>query len=97
MTKQRNQPIFHTKGLTLKYDSVLTSLRILPYTFSMYLFPSRIDPALKSTVYCTVIREGDQKEWNFMFEQYMAATVPSEKRRLLAALTCARKAWIINK
>jgi len=57
----------------------------------------RIDPGLKGTVYCTAIREGGEKEWNFIFELYKTATVQAEKSRLLSALSCTRKIWILNK
>ncbi|KAL4239685.1 hypothetical protein ACF0H5_000489 [Mactra antiquata] len=34
-----------------------------------------IDPILHSTVYCTAVAEGDEEEWNFVYEKYKVATV----------------------
>ncbi|XP_052782181.1 putative aminopeptidase-2 isoform X1 [Mya arenaria] len=56
-----------------------------------------IDPGLKSTVYCTALREGGEEEWNFAFKLYMTATVQAEKSRLLTSLSCTREPWILNK
>ncbi|XP_053377176.1 aminopeptidase N-like isoform X1 [Mercenaria mercenaria] len=56
-----------------------------------------IEPELKSTIYCTALREGGEKEWNFLFEKYMTATVQAEKSRILSSLSCTRKTWILNK
>ncbi|XP_060551724.1 aminopeptidase N-like isoform X2 [Ruditapes philippinarum] len=56
-----------------------------------------IEPELKSTIYCTALREGGEKEWEFLFQKYMTATVQAEKSRLLSTLSCTRKTWILNK
>ena len=57
----------------------------------------RIDPGLKSTVYCTAIRTGGEKEWQFAFDLYNVETVASEKSRLLSALSCTHKPWLLNR
>ncbi|KAL4227197.1 hypothetical protein ACF0H5_015170 [Mactra antiquata] len=56
-----------------------------------------VDPGLKSTVYCTAIREGNEEIWDFMYEKYLTATVQAEKSRLLRALSCTRELWLLNR
>ncbi|XP_062585470.1 uncharacterized protein LOC134247152 isoform X2 [Saccostrea cucullata] len=57
---------------------------------------NKIDPDIKTIVYCTGIREGGQKEWEFAYSQYKTTTVASEKLLLLSALACSSKTWILN-
>lgn len=57
----------------------------------------RIDPALKSTVYCSGVASGDEDEWNFVYNKYKTATVAAEKARLLSALSCTKQTWILNR
>uniref|UniRef100_A0A1B6GWM4 Aminopeptidase n=2 Tax=Proconiini TaxID=565685 RepID=A0A1B6GWM4_9HEMI len=60
--------------------------------------PDRDNPIsanLKSTVYCTAIREGGQPEWDFAWNRYLHTNVGSEKSLLLAALGCSRETWIL--
>uniref|UniRef100_A0A182NCK3 Aminopeptidase N n=1 Tax=Anopheles dirus TaxID=7168 RepID=A0A182NCK3_9DIPT len=54
-----------------------------------------ISPNLKSTVYCTAIKYGDETEWDFAWERFQKATVASEKEILLSALGCSRVPWIL--
>lgn len=56
-----------------------------------------ISPNLKSTVYCTAIKYGDEMEWNFAWERFQRATVASEKEILLSALGCSRVPWILTR
>lgn len=54
-----------------------------------------ISPNLKSTVYCTAIKYGDETEWDFAWERFQKATVASEKEILLSAMGCSRVPWIL--
>uniref|UniRef100_A0A182R8C8 Aminopeptidase N n=1 Tax=Anopheles funestus TaxID=62324 RepID=A0A182R8C8_ANOFN len=54
-----------------------------------------VSPNLKSTVYCTAIKYGDEKEWDFAWERFQKATVASEKEILLSAMGCSRVPWIL--
>jgi len=54
-----------------------------------------ISSNLKSTVYCTAIREGGQPEWDFAWSRYLQTNVGSEKSLLLSALGCSRETWIL--
>ncbi|XP_052869863.1 aminopeptidase N [Anopheles cruzii] len=56
-----------------------------------------VSPNLKSTVYCTAIKYGDETEWNFAWERFQRATVASEKEILLSALGCSRVPWILTR
>ncbi|CAC5411232.1 ANPEP [Mytilus coruscus] len=58
---------------------------------------NRIDPSLKSTVYCSGVASGDEDEWNFVYDKYKTATVAAEKARLLSALSCTKQTWILNR
>lgn len=48
-------------------------------------------------MYCTAIKYGDQKEWDFAWERFQRTTVSSEKEILLSALGCSREAWILTR
>lgn len=48
-------------------------------------------------VYCTAIKYGDQKEWDFAWERYQKTNVASEKEILLSAMGCSRETWILSR
>lgn len=56
----------------------------------------KINPNLKSIVFCTAIRHGDKLEWNFLFEQLLTTKVASEKTLMLASLGCSSKKWLLS-
>ncbi|KAL0271355.1 UNVERIFIED_CONTAM: hypothetical protein PYX00_008471 [Menopon gallinae] len=56
-----------------------------------------ISPNLKSIVYCTAIRVGGEKEWNFAWERYLNSNVGSEKDLILEALGCSSEIWILSR
>ncbi|XKL66949.1 hypothetical protein PGB90_010369 [Kerria lacca] len=56
-----------------------------------------ISPNLKGTVYCTAIRVGGQREWEFAWQRYLKSNVGSEKDILLSALGCSRETWILSR
>uniref|UniRef100_A0A182W2Z0 Aminopeptidase N n=1 Tax=Anopheles minimus TaxID=112268 RepID=A0A182W2Z0_9DIPT len=58
---------------------------------------NHISPNLKSTVYCTAIKYGEEKEWDFAWERFQKATVASEKEILLSAMGCSRVPWILTR
>ena len=58
---------------------------------------SRIDPNLKSTVYCKAIAAGGEEEWDFGWEMLRNATVVSEAARLRSALACTKVPWLLNR
>ena len=64
------------------------------YSFNLFRI---ISPDIKETVACTAIREGDEVEWQFAFDRYLASNVAGEQDVLLAAMTCTEKPWILAK
>ncbi|KAK3602015.1 hypothetical protein CHS0354_027018 [Potamilus streckersoni] len=58
---------------------------------------NHIDPDLKSTIYCTAVREGGADKWDFALDQYKKSHVAAEKSRLLSAMACTREVWILSK
>ncbi|XP_063230245.1 aminopeptidase N-like isoform X2 [Bacillus rossius redtenbacheri] len=52
---------------------------------------------LRSIVYCTAVKYGSEMEWNFVWERYLNANVPSEKNTLLSTLGCTRETWILRR
>ena len=52
---------------------------------------------LKRSVYCHAIANGDEEEWDFGWERYTKSNVASEKDMLLAALTCTKQIWLLNR
>jgi aminopeptidase N len=57
---------------------------------------SNIPANLRKTVYCTAIAAGDEKEWNFLWEQYLKSNNANEKSNILKALACSREIWILQ-
>nr|XP_006629061.1 PREDICTED: aminopeptidase N-like [Lepisosteus oculatus] len=56
-----------------------------------------IHPNLKSSVYCSAIAAGGEREWNFAWEMFQNTTVASERDKLRYALSCSRKIWILSR
>ena len=57
----------------------------------------RINPDLRYIVYCTALRTGGEKEWDFVYSQYKQAVVASEQDNLLRALACSEVPWILQR
>ena len=65
------------------------------FNHTFYFSSLRIDPGVRGVVYCTAIRAGEEKEWEFLFNEYKRAAVVTEKMRLMSALSCARQPWLL--
>ncbi|KAK7121715.1 hypothetical protein R3I93_022713 [Phoxinus phoxinus] len=52
---------------------------------------------LRSTVYCSAIAAGGEKEWDFAWDVFEKTNVASEKDQLRAAMACATKPWLLNR
>jgi hypothetical protein len=48
----------------------------------------RIPPDLRSVVYCSAVSNGEEREWNFLWEQYKKTDVSNEQVTILSALGC---------
>ncbi|XP_033635601.1 uncharacterized protein LOC117296680 [Asterias rubens] len=56
-----------------------------------------VHPDIQPTVYCSAIAAGGQDEWDFAFDVYRNPNTPASARaRLLAAMACSHKPWILN-
>ena len=58
---------------------------------------NNIPANFRSVVYCTAIREGSEKEYNFAAEQYSKETDANNKNTIQGGLACSRIPWIISK
>lgn len=52
---------------------------------------------LRSVVYCTAIRLGGEKEWNFLWQQYVSSNSDAEKIMILESLGCSRELWLLDR
>jgi len=57
----------------------------------------RIPPDLRSVVYCSALSNGEEKEWNFLWDQYKNATVATDQVLILAALGCTSKTDLLDR
>ncbi len=48
-------------------------------------------------MYCTAIREGGEKEWNFASARYSKETDANQRNTLQSAMACTRLPWLISK
>ncbi|XP_055379130.1 aminopeptidase N-like [Condylostylus longicornis] len=52
---------------------------------------------LRSVVYCTAVRHGNENEWNFLWKRYKKSNVASEKTSILVSLGCSREVWVLQR
>jgi aminopeptidase N len=57
---------------------------------------NKIPKALRALAYCTVIRNGGQAEYDFVYSQYRLNN-PADKTDLLNGLACANQEWQLLK
>lgn len=50
---------------------------------------------LRRVVYCNAIKHGREKEWNFLWKQYLRSNVASEKSMIIGSLACSRQVWLL--
>ncbi|CAN9498611.1 unnamed protein product [Ophioblennius macclurei] len=56
-----------------------------------------IHPNLRAAIYCQAVAAGGGAEWEFTWKMYLSCKEPSERERLLHALSCSRKVWLLNR
>ncbi|XP_050688572.1 aminopeptidase N-like [Eriocheir sinensis] len=78
-------------------DCVDKSVRLYKKWMKKPESKSIISPNLKDVVYCTAIGKGGEMEWEFAWKQYLASNVASEKSKLLKALGCSKKIWMLSR
>ncbi|XP_067615135.1 aminopeptidase N-like [Eurosta solidaginis] len=62
--------------------------------------PDEVNPVpkdLRSVVYCTSIRHGNEDDWQFLWSRYKNSNVAAEKRTIISALGCSREIWILQR
>ena len=57
----------------------------------------RIPTGFRSFIYCTAIREGGDKEWNFAVNRYLKESGDTERTNLLTGLSCTKQSWLVDK
>nr|XP_022306251.1 aminopeptidase N-like isoform X1 [Crassostrea virginica] len=56
-----------------------------------------IRSSVRLTVYCSAIKNGDIKEWDFAYKMYQESNVAAEKSRLMIALSCSKEVWVLSR
>ncbi|XP_063053492.1 aminopeptidase N [Engraulis encrasicolus] len=56
-----------------------------------------IHPNLRATVYCSAIRSGGVKEWDFGWTMFKSATIAIEANKLMAALACTHNTTLLKR
>lgn len=58
---------------------------------------NQINPALRYTIYCTAIENGDKDDWNFLWRVYEKEPNASERDRIMRALGCTKEIWLLSR
>ena len=48
-------------------------------------------------MYCTAIRNGGEKEWEFLSNQYDKELIASERRNLQEGMSCIKQPWLVSR
>ncbi|CAL8109596.1 unnamed protein product [Orchesella dallaii] len=51
----------------------------------------------RRTIYCSAIKRGGQKEWDFLWQRYLKSNVASDKSSIMISLSCSKDPWILNR
>ncbi|KAL9692714.1 hypothetical protein quinque_000111 [Culex quinquefasciatus] len=77
-------------------DCVQNSLQL--FTTWITTSSNPIPPELRTTVYCTAIREGTQREWDFLWTRYRdPATVSAERTAIAEGLACTEDPELMDR
>lgn len=52
---------------------------------------------LRPVFYCSAIKNGSEKEWDFLMERNKASNVASEKAMIMTALSCSRDRLLLRR
>ncbi|XP_076292003.1 uncharacterized protein LOC143214621 isoform X2 [Lasioglossum baleicum] len=63
----------------------------------LFLLGTKIEPNYRSVAYCVIARKNDNEYWEILNDQYLKATVASEKALILQSLACATSKELLNK
>jgi hypothetical protein len=88
---------FYIQGV-LKFKNKFGSLRVPGSGGPQKVFYCfRIPPDLRSVVYCSAVSNGEEREWNFLWEQYKKTDVSTEQDLILTALGCTSNPDLLNR
>ncbi|XP_052085151.1 aminopeptidase N-like [Mytilus californianus] len=57
----------------------------------------QIDVNLRDTVYCTAVRHGGVKEWDYVLKKFKSSRNPSERKVLYRALSCSKDMKLLQR
>ena len=57
---------------------------------------NHINPNLRKIIYCTAISQGDEKEWDFLWERLTKTNNANEKSNILYSLACTKHIWMLK-
>jgi aminopeptidase N len=57
---------------------------------------NRIPANLRSVVFCTALEQGDEKEWNFLWDRYKESIITTEQVTILSALGCTKNVSLLT-
>lgn len=52
---------------------------------------------MRRIVYCSAVRNGGQREWDFLWNRYQKSNVATEKSSILGALGCTKEVWLLSR
>lgn len=52
---------------------------------------------MRKIIYCEGIGQGNESDWNFLWQQYQKSDVAAEKSDILVALGCTREIWLLKR
>lgn len=58
---------------------------------------NRINPSYRGFVYCTAIKHGSTKDWEFLSIQFDKETDASHRRALHRGLSCTKEPWLLRR
>ncbi|KAK5867984.1 hypothetical protein PBY51_012433 [Eleginops maclovinus] len=58
---------------------------------------NNIHPNLRSVIYCQAVAHGGKEEWEFAWDMFLTSYDVSERGRLLKALSCTKKIWLLSR
>lgn len=60
-------------------------------------FNCRIPEPIRKVTYCTALKKGTPRQWEFTFNMMKETKDIVEKRRLLHALGCVKETWLLTR
>lgn len=63
----------------------------------MFFILKRIPGSYRSFIYCTAIRNGGDKEWEFASAQYDKEQQSSQRTNLQQGMSCTKQPWLISR